>query len=85
MWSALCGFEPLPHELIDISTMRGVDRGVMKLVRRLLQRDPALRPTPRQLLSERLFQARGVTTTQVSQGSNISHGSAGSGHLIIQE
>jgi hypothetical protein len=35
-------------------------------VRRLLQRDPALRPTPRQLLSERLFQARGVTTTQVS-------------------
>eukprot|EP00883_Tetradesmus_obliquus_P003774 jgi/Sobl393_1/14073/SZX67297.1 len=23
MWSALCGFEPLPHELIDISTMRG--------------------------------------------------------------
>jgi hypothetical protein len=34
-------------------------------VRRLLQRDPGLRPTPRQLLSERLFQARGVTTTQV--------------------
>jgi hypothetical protein len=34
-------------------------------VRRLLQRDPALRPTPQQLLSERLFQAHGVTTTQV--------------------
>jgi hypothetical protein len=36
-------------------------------VRRLLQRDPALRPTPRQLLAERLFQARGVTTTQVRE------------------
>jgi hypothetical protein len=32
MWSALCGFEPLPHETVDISHIRGVDRGVMKLV-----------------------------------------------------
>jgi hypothetical protein len=40
-------------------------------VRRLLQRDPALRPTPQQLLSERLFQARGVTTTQVNCGVTI--------------
>ncbi|KAF6257063.1 hypothetical protein COO60DRAFT_45158 [Scenedesmus sp. NREL 46B-D3] len=65
MWSALCGFEPLPHELLDASQIRGVDRGVMKLVRRLLQRDPALRPSLRQLLAEKLFQARGGTTTQV--------------------
>jgi hypothetical protein len=32
MWSALCGFEALPHEIIDVSQIRGVDRGVMKLV-----------------------------------------------------
>jgi hypothetical protein len=32
MWSALCGFEPLPHEVVDISQIRGADRGVMKLV-----------------------------------------------------
>jgi hypothetical protein len=32
MWSALCGFEPLPHEIIDASAIKGADRGVMKLV-----------------------------------------------------
>lgn len=46
-------------------------------IRKLLQRDPALRPTPRQLLAERIFQARGNTTTHVSQGSSLSHGSSG--------
>jgi hypothetical protein len=32
MWSALCGFEPLPHEIIDAGAIKGADRGVMKLV-----------------------------------------------------
>jgi hypothetical protein len=32
MWSALCGFEALPHKIIDVSQIRGVDRGVIKLV-----------------------------------------------------
>jgi hypothetical protein len=32
MWSALCCFEPLPHEIIDASAIKGADRGIMKLV-----------------------------------------------------
>jgi hypothetical protein len=36
MWSALCGFEPLPHEIIDASAIKGADRGVMKLVSSLI-------------------------------------------------
>lgn len=41
-------------------------------VRRLLQRDPALRPTARQLAAARLFNARGNTTTAMQQGIGMS-------------
>jgi serine/threonine protein kinase len=55
VWSALCGFEPLPHEMTDVTQMRGAEKGVMKLVHRLLQRDPRLRPSPLHLLNDHSY------------------------------